>query len=75
VNPPFSQYREWLASPEYKAQIARLLAEKPRPPRQDWPVNVGELIDRHHAHASMCIEAAARHMREAERLANKETKP
>lgn len=68
---PFSQYRDWLASPEYKAQMEKLVGEKPSPARTDWPLNFGELSDRHRAFASMCIEAAARHMRLSEDYATR----
>jgi hypothetical protein len=72
VKPPnFSDaaaFRAWLASPEYAAQI-KALTGSPSKPREEWPVNYGELIDQQNAHATMCLEAAARHAREAERLA------
>jgi hypothetical protein len=67
--PKFNEYGTWLKSPEYAAQMKRLLGEPATPPRQDWPVDVGALIAQHEAHATMCLEAAARHMRAANALA------
>ncbi len=68
MNVPFAQFGAWLKSPEYAAQMARLVDLPAQPPRQDWRVDVAALVERHEAHATMCLEAAARHMREAEKL-------
>ena len=68
MKPKFADYRAYLASPEYAAGMAKLLATGSNPPREDYPVNVPELIERHRAYASMAIEGAARHMRIVEGL-------
>ena len=65
---PFAEYREYLASDEYKQAIKKLLESAPSPPRQEYAINYRELADRHRAHAGICIEGAARHMRKAQEL-------
>ena len=73
MNRKFANYRAYLASPEYAAEMAKLLATGSKPPREDYPVNVPELVERHRAYASMAIEGAARHMRIAEELSSQVT--
>lgn len=68
ARPKFADYKQWLASPEYAAQMKASLGEPNAPPRDHWPVDVPALIAQHEAHATMCLEAAARHMRAARAL-------
>lgn len=58
-----------LDSPEYKAQTAKMLTLPSAPPRNDWPDDVGHLIDMHRALASQAVEYAAIHARKATELA------
>jgi hypothetical protein len=69
MAPKFSEYQAWLASDEYVSQMKRLIGEPSAAPREEWPLNIGEVIAQHEARATMCLEAAARHMRKANSLA------
>jgi hypothetical protein len=73
--PKFAEFRNWLASPEYAAQMAKLIGEPKAPARTDWPVDIAALVAQHEAHATMCLEGAARHMRMANELALTPTQP
>ena len=64
-NPP-------LNSPEYAASIRKLLGEPSAPPRSDWPVDTGALIDRHREIASMAVGWAVKHAKIAADLASAE---
>ena len=68
VSVPFSQYRAWLASPEYKAQIATLVAAPNDPPRQDWPQDVRPLITMHRELGTMAVRNAVGHFKKADEL-------
>jgi hypothetical protein len=68
VSVPFSQYREWLASPEYAAQISTLLAKPSDPPRQDWPQDVRPLIAMHRELGTMMVQGAVEHFKKADAL-------
>jgi len=57
-NPP-------LNSPEYKAQLARLLADRPSQPRQDWPVDTRGIVQRHKEIAAMALGWAVENMKKA----------
>lgn len=65
---PFSQYRAWLASSEYKAQIAALIAAPNEPPRQDWPQDVRSLITMHRELGTMAVHNAVAHFKKADAL-------
>lgn len=58
-----------LDSPEYKAQLRKLLGEPATPPRQDWPLDLTARIEMHRAIASQAVEYAARHAKMAIELA------
>jgi hypothetical protein len=66
--PPFSQYRAWLASPEYKKQIAVLLAAPNEPPKRDWPQDVRSLITMHRELGTMSVRIAVDHFKKADAL-------
>lgn len=54
-----------LNSPEYKAQLARLLADRPSQPRQDWPVDTRDVVQRHKEIAAMALGWAVDNMKKA----------
>lgn len=68
MSAPLSQYREWLASPEYKAQIAALVGAPNDPPRQDWPQDIRPLITMHRELGTMMVRGAVDHFRRADVL-------
>ncbi len=65
---PFSEYREWLQSPEYKAQIAALVQKPSEPPREDYPLDVSHLIRMHDELGSQLIRAAVDHFKASDCL-------
>ena len=58
-----------LDSPEYKAQLRKLLGEPATPPRPDWPMDLTARIEMHRAIASKAVEYAAHHAKMAIELA------
>jgi len=56
-----------LNSPEYRAALRKLTGE-PTEPRQDWPVDRGELIARHREIASMARKWAIENENKAREL-------
>ena len=65
---PFSEYREWLQSPEYKAQIAALVQKPSEPPRDDYTLDVSHLIRMHDELGSRLVRAAVDHFKASDRL-------
>lgn len=53
----FENYREWLKSPEYKAQMAKLLSDKPAAPRVNYTTDLREVADRNFALMEIAIKA------------------
>jgi hypothetical protein len=71
MSVPFSEYRTWLASDEYKAQIQALIGKPNDPPREDWPVDVSHLARMHNQLGNQMLRVAVDHFRkEAEILAS-----
>jgi hypothetical protein len=60
---PFSEYRAWLASPEYKRQIDTLVGQPNEPPRKDWPTDVSHLVRMHNELGNQHLRHAVEHFR------------
>ncbi len=54
----FEDYGQWLKSPEYKAQMAKLLSDKPAAPRVDYATDLREVADRNFALMEIAINAS-----------------
>jgi hypothetical protein len=61
--PPFSKYREWLASDEYKESIRKLVGTEPQPPRQDWPLDMRDKLVMHLELGNQMLHAAVNHFK------------
>jgi hypothetical protein len=68
MMPPFSEYRAYLASDEYKASIRALVGEAPAPPRDEWPVDVSHLIAMHREVGAQCVHLAVSHFKQADAM-------
>ena len=66
--PKFSEYRAWLASPEYKEQMRVLLGQPNEPPRDDYPLDVSHLIRMHSELGDQLIRSAVDHFKKAKAL-------
>ncbi len=68
MMPPFSQFREYLASDEYRAAIKKLVGETNAPPRSEWPVDVSHLARMHNELGNQLLRAAVDHFRKEREL-------